>query len=635
MVGSGKRNTRAGGGNSRFSASDVLSFFVLRARRLSTYCDLTAYSTESRTAAILFRAELATARVITNDSNQGKAPRPFLLFAKRAGLLSCLAACFSMAAQVAPAPPPGVDRFASRTTAVALNDLRRAWLEELNELIARTRELAVADDTYEFVNRPNIPYVDAHYDPQQLAAERIDTVLIVNLRGEPLFWRRMNQGPNRGFPDARQFLTELPKLDTVGVAGSPSLAGAAEFVHGPKLLVAMPIYESSGTGVARGWLIATRALDPLQWRRYEDLAHEQSGSFLALTDLERRVSFQSPIMQPEAVVASPGRPSSARSVPLFTLLLLGACVPLIVARIRRRPGSDVAGPRTPNRGGPQKLIGAPSSSADDPLAHCFADGKAVFRFQPQIDLQTGRVAGVEMILCTLGTRGLLPANELASNIEASGQGLALAERRLQEACRKQSEWLRITRHEFPIGVPVSQRSLADPAFLPLVQRILADNHLAPSLLELQVEAAASGAGAVALRVRTLTKIREAGLSIAVDGFNAAHSSLRVLAMLPVSKLRLDSDLLLRAQDGPSAALLFAGIAGAARGLGITVCATGVNSPELLSAVLQHGRPLAQGAALGPIQTGEEFLELLRRSNADTAAVPILKFGDEDLRLAQA
>ena len=94
-------------------------------------------------------------------------------------------------------------------------------------------------------------------------------------------------------------------------------------------------------------------------------------------------------------------------------------------------------------------------------------------------------------------------------------------------------------------------------------------------------------------------------------------------------------MLLRVHDGPSAALLFAGIIGAARGLGIMVCATGIDSPELLAAVLLHGRPLAQGAALGPILTGEEFLELLRGSNVDTALLPTLDFGEEGLQAASA
>jgi EAL domain-containing protein (putative c-di-GMP-specific phosphodiesterase class I) len=240
---------------------------------------------------------------------------------------------------------------------------------------------------------------------------------------------------------------------------------------------------------------------------------------------------------------------------------------------------------------------------------------------------------VEALLCVPGVQELRSATELAAEIEASGHGLALVERRLQEACREQSAWLKKIGHEFSIGVPVSQRTLANAAFLPLVQRILADNELAPSFLELQVEDAVIGASPAASRL--INKIRDAGITIAIDGFNAARSNLGLLSILPISKLRMDPCPLLRDHDGPSAARLFAGIFGAARGLGISVCATGINSPELLAAVLQHGRPLAQGATIGPILTGEGFLELLRGSNVDTAVLPTLDFDDEGLRVASA
>jgi EAL domain-containing protein (putative c-di-GMP-specific phosphodiesterase class I) len=224
---------------------------------------------------------------------------------------------------------------------------------------------------------------------------------------------------------------------------------------------------------------------------------------------------------------------------------------------------------------------------------------------------------------------LRPAIELAAEIEAAGLGLALVERRLQDACREQRAWLKIIGHEFPIGVPVPQRTLVNAAFLPLVQRILAENELAPSFLELQVEEVALGPSAAALR--SVTKVRDAGISMAIDGFNAAHSNLRLLSILPISKLRVDPYLLLRVDDGTSEALLFDGIIGAAHGLGIAVCVTGVSSPELLSTVLRHGRPLAQGAALGPALDGDEFLALLRRTNVDTATLRPLDFGDPRLQ----
>src|SRR5580658_754841 len=167
------------------------------------------------------------------------------------------------------APAPTVD---TRPATRALEGLRRAWSAEIADLTATAGALAVADDTYEFVVRPNIPYIDDHYDVERLSDERINTILIVNLKGKPLFWRRVNLGVNRGFVDAEAFFAQLPALAPAGEPGVPSLAGAMQLAQGPSLIVAMPIFPKTGSGASRGWLIAVRALNAMQWRRYEERA---------------------------------------------------------------------------------------------------------------------------------------------------------------------------------------------------------------------------------------------------------------------------------------------------------------------------------------------------------------------------
>jgi EAL domain-containing protein (putative c-di-GMP-specific phosphodiesterase class I)/sensor domain CHASE-containing protein len=574
-----------------------------------------------------------------------------------------LVACFCTLLPAARASDAAIDKLDARPAILALEELRREWFEQLNELIATTRALAVADDTYEFVKRPNIPYVYTHYAREHLAAERIDTVLIIDLHGKPVFWRRVNQGDNRGFPDARLFLAELPPLPAPGIAGVPSFAGAATLAHGPKLLVAMPIYASSRSESARGWLIVTRALDAYQWHRYEEFAHvpvqlldpRASNSigdeaaalqeplspivrveanhirgFMAVPDLQGRPFriFSVSFARQQAVIGSVAAALFARFVPWLTLLVIIAAVAAAlsatgtkrhqsrnVRRLSALQSGNASRPNAMASSAPGNLaampisIGFSSANARDALRARLAASNAVFRYQPQIDPQAGRVAGVEALLCVPGSHEFRPATELVAEIEAAGLGLALIEHRLNDACREQRAWLRAIGHEFPIGVPISQRALINAAFLPLVQRILAENELAPSFLELQVEEAALGPSAAALR--SVTKLRDAGISIAIDGFNAAHSNLRLLSILPISKLRVDPYLLLRMSDGPSEALLFDGIIGAARGLCIAVCATGITSQELLSSVLRHGRPLVQGTTVGRALAGEEFLELLR------------------------
>jgi EAL domain-containing protein (putative c-di-GMP-specific phosphodiesterase class I)/sensor domain CHASE-containing protein len=594
----------------------------------------------------------------------------------------------------ADAQAPATD---TRPAARALDGLRRAWTGELADFTAATAALAVADDTYEFVVRPNIPYVDEHYAVDHLADQRINTILIVNLKGKPLFWRRVNLGINRGFVDAEAFLTQLPPLPPAGERGVPAFAGAMQLAQGPSLVVAMPIYAQSGSGDSRGWLIAVRPLNAMQWRRYEERAGVEaevldpaaapanadmdaalsepltpvirlSGSrihgLLAVPDVQGKPLRVFSVLLDAAPIAAKPAPVPAaadRHFPWLAWLaiLVGVAAAIAAAvvgrrRLRggpRRPDSQAgrnappAAPTAPAAAAIEKLdsgaVAPPSSlQTGAEVAHVVANTAAarweqlrvrireltpVCCFQPQIDLQTGRVAGVEALLggATPGNRRAMA--EFIEEVEVAGLGFALAQRWIQEACRNQRAWLQQVSHEFPIGVPISQRALEDPQFLPFLRRTLAEYDLPPHFLELEIPEAVLGGSASALRA--IADVQAAGVGLAIDGFNAARSNLRLLTMTRIAKLRIDPALVRKIGVAGEEAVLFDGICGAARGLGIIICANGVDSPDLVAAAMRHGRPLAQGEALGPCIDADQFLLLLRGNVSETWNLPPLQVDD--------
>jgi EAL domain-containing protein (putative c-di-GMP-specific phosphodiesterase class I) len=267
-------------------------------------------------------------------------------------------------------------------------------------------------------------------------------------------------------------------------------------------------------------------------------------------------------------------------------------------------------------------MGKGTKNARNRLNTMLTASQAAFRYQPQIDLQNGHIAGVESVLCIPGPHDYGPATELIAEIDAAGLGLALTECQLWDACRKQRGWMQDSAHDFPIGVPVSKWVLGNELLLPLARHILAESGLAPRCLELEVEESALGVSVIARHA--FTSVSEAGMCIAIDGFNAAYANLRVLAMSPISKVRVAAFPLLRSGADTLEKAVFSGILGAAHGLGITVCATGVTSPELLAAVLSHGRPLGQGAELAATLDSAEFVQCLHDRNETTATLPIMR-----------
>jgi EAL domain-containing protein (putative c-di-GMP-specific phosphodiesterase class I)/sensor domain CHASE-containing protein len=245
----------------------------------------------------------------------------------------------------------------------------------------------------------------------------------------------------------------------------------------------------------------------------------------------------------------------------------------------------------------------------------------VLRYQPQIDLNRDRIEAVEAMLCVVEDGRERVATELTAEAEAAGLGLELAANWLRAACRQRQAWLRELGRDFPVCVPVTARTLEDAAFVPMLRETLAACELTPRYLEIEVPAAAFTANPRAMQA--LDEVHQLGVRLCLDGFGKASSSLHSLAALPISKVRIHPALVRESAYDARAAALMHAIIGASRGLGIAVCAAGVDSPVQAGALEVHGRPLAQGAALGPPMEGERILVLLHGTGVDTAFLPVV------------
>jgi diguanylate cyclase (GGDEF)-like protein len=230
-------------------------------------------------------------------------------------------------------------------------------------------------------------------------------------------------------------------------------------------------------------------------------------------------------------------------------------------------------------------------------------------YQPQVDLKTRTVFGVEALIRWLRDDLELQAPQrFIPAAEDSGQIVAMGEWILFEACRQQQRWERASGRSLGMAVNVSMRQLKDPEFASMVKRIVHEVSIDPGKLELEVTESMMMDDADGM-TRVLQELREAGIRIAIDDFGTGYSSLSHLQRLPIDRLKIDrafiTGLTERAEDEVIAAMII----NMGHLLNLRVVAEGVETEAQLERLIQMGCDDAQGFLFGKPVAADELLEL--------------------------
>ncbi len=239
-------------------------------------------------------------------------------------------------------------------------------------------------------------------------------------------------------------------------------------------------------------------------------------------------------------------------------------------------------------------------------------GQIAVHYQPQVDLASGRITGVEALARWFHPElGAVPPDRFIPVAEETGLILPLGEAVLRAACRQAAAWAERGR-PLPVAVNLSPRQLRHPRLPETIASILAETGCRPAWIELEITESAAMADPAAAQAM-LARLRGMGLSIAIDDFGTGHSSLARLTRLPVDKLKIDKSFIPAAPDAPQSredAAVVVAIVALGRQLGLRVVAEGVETArqrDWLAAIGCHqgqgwlfGRP--QPADAGAIQT---------------------------------
>jgi EAL domain-containing protein (putative c-di-GMP-specific phosphodiesterase class I)/two-component sensor histidine kinase len=235
----------------------------------------------------------------------------------------------------------------------------------------------------------------------------------------------------------------------------------------------------------------------------------------------------------------------------------------------------------------------------DTVLQGIADGEFAVRFQPQVDLRTGRVLGAEALLrWTRPTGEVLPSTFIPS-AEMTGAIHQLGAFALDEACRAAAVW-RDERPAHPpvVGLNVSAVQLVDPAFPDQVEAALARHRLEGRSLCLELTESVL-IERTDLARQALTRLKALGVALSIDDFGTGTSSLGLLKRLPIDELKIDRSFVTHlGRDHEDAAVVEA-VCRLGQALGLRVVAEGVESAEQARELRRLGCRYGQGFLWSP------------------------------------
>lgn len=232
-------------------------------------------------------------------------------------------------------------------------------------------------------------------------------------------------------------------------------------------------------------------------------------------------------------------------------------------------------------------------------------------YQPQVDLKTGMIVGVEALLRWVHpTHGFISPGEFIPLAEETGLIVPLGKWVLQEACRQNKQWRDAGLSDIPVSINISVRQMQEEDFIECVERVVQELGVIPSCVELEITESIIQNIDESLLI--LNQLKELGFKLSIDDFGTGYSSLSYLKHLPIDKIKIDKSFVDDIVEDSSGGAIVKTIIDMGTNLNFTVIAEGIETEDQQQFLIQNGCELGQGYLFSRPLPLQEVKELLRQ-----------------------
>ena len=246
------------------------------------------------------------------------------------------------------------------------------------------------------------------------------------------------------------------------------------------------------------------------------------------------------------------------------------------------------------------------------LHYALERNEFVFHYQPQLNLQTGRIEGVEaLIRWDKPDKGLLGPALFLGLLEENDGIVRVGRSLLLAACRQTAAWHAAGFTDLDVAVNISSKEFWHETLLDNVRNALAQSGLPPQSLQLELTEGIFMEDVDAAVVRILA-LKSLGVAVAIDDFGTGYSSLAHLKRFPLDVLKIDRFFVKDLPKAAASEALIGSILALCQGLHLGAVAEGVETREQLESLRALGCQIVQGYFVSRPVPADQILALLGR-----------------------
>ena len=231
-------------------------------------------------------------------------------------------------------------------------------------------------------------------------------------------------------------------------------------------------------------------------------------------------------------------------------------------------------------------------------------------FEQQIDLQTGELAGFEMLARWVSPlRGLISPDEFIPVAEDTGMIGDLSLSIIRKAMMEAKGW----DPKLTISVNISPVQLKDPWLAQKIVKLLVETGFPASRLEVEITESSLFKN-LSLAQSIVGSLKNQGIKIALDDFGTGYSSLSHLRALPFDRIKIDRSFVSTMLENSESAAIVSAIAGLGSSLSVPITAEGIEHQDIIDKLRELGCTKGQGWFYGQPMSIDNVRKMLAERN---------------------